>query len=460
MTLLPPNVTPIERALESTMARLADIPVPLRALYDPDTCPPDLLPYLAWALSIDTWSTDWTDEVKRARVRSAIAIQRRKGTARSVRDVVQSFGGEVAIREWWEMQPLGPPHTFSLVLDLDGRSGALTSAAYVEQVVAEVTRTKPVRSHFTFTQALAATSALRPIAVLRPIAFTRLQTAAAAAEVLLSFDFTGGTLPPGAALARASAATRFNAAGLLVVEGAHVPRFDYDPGTLAPRGILIEPQRTNLATRSSEMTTLPWALYNSTSGTLASKSNLGTAPDGTLSADKFTSLTVTEGYAIVYYQNSAVINNPVFSTFLQGAVGGEDLYLIIQGSLPNGPRLQLSSAYKRFETTLSQGQYFGFGTHFSRPGTTQTPASSYFAWGAQVELAGAGERTGASSYIPTTTATATRAADVLTLFGPTGTYRFSFDDGTTQDVALVASSGVVTVPTNLRRAWIKRAVIL
>ncbi|RZA27324.1 MAG: phage tail protein I, partial [Proteobacteria bacterium] len=41
------------------------------------------------------------------------AIQRRKGTASSVRDVVRSFGGSLALREWWQMAPRGDPHTFS-----------------------------------------------------------------------------------------------------------------------------------------------------------------------------------------------------------------------------------------------------------------------------------------------------------------------------------------------------------
>ncbi|MGS0744187.1 phage tail protein I [Glaciimonas sp. GG7] len=52
-SLLPPNTTPQERALEATMARISDIPVPLRQLYNPDTCPINVLPWLAWQLAID-----------------------------------------------------------------------------------------------------------------------------------------------------------------------------------------------------------------------------------------------------------------------------------------------------------------------------------------------------------------------------------------------------------------------
>ncbi len=181
MTLLPPNSSALERGVETAMARLADMPVPIRQLYDPDTCPVELLPYLAWGLSIDTWSSDWPESVKRARVRSAISIQRRKGTAASVRDVVQSFGGEVAIREWWEMQPAGDPHTFALILDLNGRNGAIATAAYVDQVVQEVSRTKPVRSQFSFSQALNSVATLVAVAAARPAVFTRLTLSAPAA---------------------------------------------------------------------------------------------------------------------------------------------------------------------------------------------------------------------------------------------------------------------------------------
>ncbi|HHA2674756.1 TPA: phage tail protein I [Stenotrophomonas maltophilia] len=151
--LLPPNSTKGERALvdAATMRRL---PVQLPELWDADKCPADLLPWLAWALSVDEWKAYWPEQVKRARVRSAIAIQRRKGTARSVMDVVESFGGSLSIREWFEMDPPGAPHTFDMVLTIAGNGGASSSAQFVEDVISEVSRTKPVRSHFTFTQGL------------------------------------------------------------------------------------------------------------------------------------------------------------------------------------------------------------------------------------------------------------------------------------------------------------------
>ncbi|PPT45547.1 phage tail protein I, partial [Xanthomonas arboricola] len=111
------------------------------------------------------------------RLRSAMAIQRRKGTANSVRMVVESFGGAVAIREWWQTEPRGQPHTFELALTLTGADGQSASARFVEEVIAEVERTKPVRAHFAFTQGFRAEGALSVMATSRIATFIRLHDA-------------------------------------------------------------------------------------------------------------------------------------------------------------------------------------------------------------------------------------------------------------------------------------------
>ena len=176
-TLLPPSSTALEKALEQVALNLLDIPTPIRSVWSPANCPAPLLPWLAWGLSLDNWSSDWPEGVKRARVRQAIPIARRKGTAESVRAVITSFGGSVAIREWWQTEPRGDPHTFSLVLNLN-LDGAPASAAFVDQVIAEVWRVKPARSHFTFTQGLSAAGRVGLFAVARPAVVARLALAA------------------------------------------------------------------------------------------------------------------------------------------------------------------------------------------------------------------------------------------------------------------------------------------
>ncbi|MGV7205932.1 phage tail protein I [Xanthomonas citri] len=171
---LPPNATPMERALAAVADRLEAIPLPYTDLWNPDTCPAGHLPWLAWTLSVDDWRADWSDAVKRSRLRSAMAIQRRKGTANSVRMVVESFGGAVAIREWWQTDPRGAPHTFELTLTLTGTDGQTATSRFVNEVIAEVERTKPVRSHFTFTQGFQAEARIGVIAVARPAVYRRL----------------------------------------------------------------------------------------------------------------------------------------------------------------------------------------------------------------------------------------------------------------------------------------------
>jgi len=175
-SLLPPNATAAERALEGAVAaRLEAIQTPLRELWNADTCPASLLPWLAWALSIDSWQAYWPEYVKRERIRNALSIQRRKGTALSVREIVASFGGAVVLREWWQKTPQDTPHTFDVVLTLSGEGGETASAQFVNDVIAEIERTKPVRSHFTFTQGIAATGSIWIGAGARTAVYRRMQ---------------------------------------------------------------------------------------------------------------------------------------------------------------------------------------------------------------------------------------------------------------------------------------------
>ncbi|MGO1072106.1 phage tail protein I [Lysobacter sp. CA199] len=174
-SLLPPNATALQCALEATNAALAEVPIPLRKIRDPDRCPLAFLPWLAWDRSIDSWKPYWSEHVKRARVRTATEIQRRKGTAQSVRDVVSAFGGAVVLREWWQMEPKGPPHTFDVQLTVSGEAGQVATKEFVADVIAEIARTKPVRSHFTFTQGAYAVGGVGIAAAARVAVHRRLQ---------------------------------------------------------------------------------------------------------------------------------------------------------------------------------------------------------------------------------------------------------------------------------------------
>jgi len=62
---------------------------------------------------------------------------------------------------------------------------------------------------------------------------------------LVSYSFMGGTLPEGLTFSRASSAWYFDGTGTLQQASSNAPRFDCDPATGVPKGLLIEEQRTN-----------------------------------------------------------------------------------------------------------------------------------------------------------------------------------------------------------------------
>lgn len=155
-----PNAWPLDRALDEATFRIDDIDVPFRDLWNADTCPAEHLPWLAFALSIDAWNSDWPERTKRAFVKDAIAVQRQKGTATAIERVVRAFGAQIKVRPWFQQEPKGQPYTFDLVLTVTGENGSAASARLVDDVMAEVSRTKSARDHFTFTQGFNATASL------------------------------------------------------------------------------------------------------------------------------------------------------------------------------------------------------------------------------------------------------------------------------------------------------------
>jgi hypothetical protein len=67
----------------------------------------------------------------------------------------------------------------------------------------------------------------------------------------LALDFTTASLDPRVTFARSgNTATRINASGVIETVNADIPRFDYNPTTLACRGLLIETSRTNILLNS------------------------------------------------------------------------------------------------------------------------------------------------------------------------------------------------------------------
>lgn len=297
----------------------------------------------------------------------------------------------------------------------------------------------------------------------------------------LDYSFSGGSLPSGVTLTRASTGTYFNSSGVLSSASSDTARFDYNPSTLALRGLLIEPQQTNLLTSSNT--------YDSISGVTATN-DYATSPDGTTNAFGIKETATTDRH-FTYSTKSKT--NTVFN--ISGAcfkpdgrnyggirVGSSDYRRAIY-NLTTGELTETNDSTWAASNTgsqlLSNGFVFLWARTSVKTETTDIPCffasdvavpssfSSYIPsyagddtkglilYGKQLsEFSTNTEKLG--SLILTSGATATRSADVLQFTIPSGisTLRYTFDDDSTQDVSV--SAGSYTVPTDLNRAWIKR----
>ncbi|WP_143272929.1 phage head spike fiber domain-containing protein [Azospirillum palustre] len=237
---------------------------------------------------------------------------------------------------------------------------------------------------------------------------------------------------------RASTGTYFDAAGVLQTAAIDVPRFDYDPATLQPRGLLIEEQRTNLLTYSQAFDNAAW-----TKGTASVTANAVTAPDGTASADKFvaSSSSATSHYlaqqfasspadnttyTVSVYAKSAEITKLLIQVRDKAAGYGTQTFDLSAVSATAGGAVSstgsitpIRSGWYRCSVTWSVGAGVSLSTFAAEIFLLNSSGAVSFAgdgvsglylWQAQAE-AGAF----ATSPIPTTTAAATRSADICTM---------------------------------------------
>ncbi|QLX87765.1 phage tail protein I [Klebsiella oxytoca] len=141
-SLLPPSSGNWLRYTEAGTARLSAITVALRTLWTPTACPVDLLPYLAWALSVDRWDRDWPAERKIAAIQKSYWLHRRKGTRAAVRRVVEDMGFSATFAEWFDVGD--EPGTFRLEVDVN-------EVGLTQKTLSELNRliddAKPVSRH-------------------------------------------------------------------------------------------------------------------------------------------------------------------------------------------------------------------------------------------------------------------------------------------------------------------------
>lgn len=133
--LLPPNASPLERALELAMAHYGDVEerdVPVDRLWRPRECPVQALPWLAWALGVKRWDPTWPEATRRDVVARAIETHRRRGTIGAVRRALDDVGAVYDLVE----RPGDAAHTMAISVlnsnDLLGTTGIGELRAYVE----------------------------------------------------------------------------------------------------------------------------------------------------------------------------------------------------------------------------------------------------------------------------------------------------------------------------------------
>lgn len=104
--LVPENTAHFTREMALLSAALERIdPSVIETIWDAWRCPAALLPWLAWALSIDVWDDAWAEPVKRQAIADSPDYHRRKGTVGAVKAALALAGRPYEITEWWQTLP-------------------------------------------------------------------------------------------------------------------------------------------------------------------------------------------------------------------------------------------------------------------------------------------------------------------------------------------------------------------
>lgn len=243
----------------------------------------------------------------------------------------------------------------------------------------------------------------------------------------LSLNFLVSPLDPRVAFSRSTTATRVNSTGLIELVAVNEPRFDYNPLTLALKGLLIEEQRTNLLTYSEDFSNAAWGKSNATV-----TANAAISPDGAATADLLVNGSGVQGQLIRNASFAANSTNTIsiylkadgLSTFqLQFSTVYVTSGAQVAFNLATGTVTSSTGGATGAITNVGNNWYRCAATCTSNTGNTQTNfflvstttgdgTSGIFLWGGQLE-AGAF----ATSYIPTVASGVTRNADVATIAG-------------------------------------------
>jgi hypothetical protein len=264
-------------------------------------------------------------------------------------------------------------------------------------------------------------------------------------------DGASGILIWGAQLEQRSSATAYtptttqpitNYIPVLMTAASGVPRFEHNPITGESLGLEIEEQRTNLFIRSEEFDNAAWIKTNS-----SIIANTIIAPDGTLTGDKvFENSTNTEHFV---RQNLTVTATAHTLSFYAKAAertlawasldgGSNSRWFDLSASTTGGSNSGSGSStitlvgngwyrctYTYTFAGTSSPTFIGPAINSTTIAYTGNGFSGVYIWGAQLE-AGAFP----TSYIPTTTAQVTRAADSAVMTGVNFSSWYAAEQGT------------------------------
>lgn len=273
----------------------------------------------------------------------------------------------------------------------------------------------------------------------------------------LLIDFANSQVfDPRITFTRNSVATRINSRGLYELVPANTPRISFDPITLECLGFLTEEARTNLFLYSEQFDNAAW-----TKSAVTISPNVGTAPDGVVSADKL----IPDNAATLsgsFFRNTTILTVVASTTYavtLFTSANGFNrcrLYVVDSANTANNSAITVSLVDGSVVTSAAAGNFtlvaapvatlHGAGMYrvtlvfTTGAGVTGLYARVYAQdsvatvgdgvsginiWGSQLEKGSL-----PSSYIPTTTVAFPRAADYAVLLGANFTSWYRADEGT------------------------------